>query len=144
VRIAHIGHACSVFSHEVLERSRAAKSVLGSVSIREEDQRNAAGSQDSVELSDESDGLREVLQHVARDDEVLAGVRDRGKAVGIEVGDDVRFHVPGGCLEFAGGTTSQFLSQLATLVQLPAVHEANVHPGRQEAKRVLAGPDLDA
>ena len=107
--------------------------VLRSASIRQKDQSDTAWTQDSVDLRYETDGFSEVLKDVAGDDKVLALVRDRGKAVGVEVGDHIRL------FEFA----LHLREQHSTFGRSPAIDIVDLRAGQGEHEGVVARPEFD-
>ncbi len=66
-------------------------SVEGAVAIREEEQKEAASSEDAVKFDHEPDRVGEMLEDVRTDDEVLASRGYRPELVYIEIRDEVRY-----------------------------------------------------
>ena len=129
-------HALLELRHEVLERGRLTPAVERPASIRQQDERDAARFQDAMHLVNQTDRLRDVLEHVARDDEVLALTGQRLQAIRIEVTDVIRGREYGGWPELR--------KQLAILLRRPSVHVGNRDTWEGDGKRVMARTDLDA
>jgi hypothetical protein len=101
------------FDHVMRKRGGGSVSVPGLVTVWEENESNAPGTENSVHLTQESDGLCEVLQHVAGDDEVLTVVRYRSEPISVEIGDDIGFD------EFSA--RRELREEPLTLVGVPAI-----------------------
>ena len=136
VGFADLVYACPMFGHQVRKRCGRSTAVHGPVPVGEQDERDTLGPQHAVDLGEESQGLRQVLQHVAGDDEILTGVGDGGEPIRIEVGDHVRFR------EFSFGC--QLREEVAALSRLPAVDVQDPDTGKRELERVVAGAHFDA
>ncbi len=134
--VAHLDDPTLVLGHDMGERRRPPITVTGPMPVGEQDESHPSGAQDTVHLGHESDGLGQMLQDVAGDHEVLAGVRDRTQPFGVEVGE----HVGLGERALRG----QLREQLAALVGPPTVDVAHRDAGQGELEGVLSRPHLDA
>ena len=74
----------------------------------------------------------------------MALVGDGFEPVGVEVCDDVRFHVVGGNPRVGElGIRPQLGDQLAAFFRCPTIHESNGDTFRKKSKRMRARPDFD-
>lgn len=130
--VVHLCDSRPVLGEKVIERRGIPSTVEGPVTVGKQDDHHSAGANDPVHLAYEPDGLSQVLEHVTADYEILALVWEGPKSVRVQVRHDVRFDE--GCLR------SELWEELPALVRLPAVHEADLGPGRGDLEGKMTGP----
>ncbi len=126
----------SMIGDEVLERSWRTSAVEGEAAIRKEDQDGRSRTQHPMDLLQLPERVREMLEQVAGDDEVLAAIVERRETVDIEIHDDVRLRERGAGVDVG--------EQLEVFIGLPTIQVSHGHAGVGDGQRVVARPELDA
>jgi hypothetical protein len=134
VRVIDLSHITAVFIDQMRQSCALALAVECHVSVGKQKQQQSPRAQNAVDVDQYGQGVRQVLEHVARYDEVLAGLWHGGKPILVEIRQDIRLR--------EARSVTKFGEERTVHDRLPPVEIADRHPWG-DWERDVPRSDLD-